>query len=124
MIPPQRHSFSTRIFRYARSLKKVDFFAETRLGAGPKTKEFLKNFDSTWSGKFFDGRSTFFKSGFWAFLGNTTKFGPKTPQNRQKWTKMVKVGQKRIFRMMQSRHVRRQPCTPSAGICAPSQGIL
>ena len=36
--PPQRQYILTRLFRSARSLKKVGFFAETRLGAGPKTK--------------------------------------------------------------------------------------
>ena len=77
-------------YRYARSLKKVGGFAETRLGVGPKTKEFLKNFDSTWSGYFFDGRSASFKSGFWAFWPNWAPKRPKTGKNGQKWTKSAK----------------------------------
>ena len=122
--PPVSQIGFDSIFRYARSLKKVGFFAETRLGVGPKMKEFLKKIDSTWSGKFFDGRSTFFKTEFWAFWGNMTKFGPKTPQNRQKWTKMDKVGQKHDFRMMKYRHVHKQSYTPSTGMRTPCQGIL
>ena len=104
--------------------QKSRFFCRDSVGGRPKMKEFWKNFESTWSGIFFDGRSAFFKTGFWAFGGNMAKFGPKTPQNRQIWTKMDKVGQKRIFRMMQSHHVHIQPRTRSAGMCAPCQGIL
>ena len=119
-VPPHRGPTFLLEFFDTRDFSKKSVLGQ-RLGWGgwPKMKEFWKNLDYTWSGKIFDCRSAFFKSGFWALWGKMTNSGPKWPKNSQKWAKMNKVGQKRIFRMLQSRHVHIQPCTPSAGMYAP-----
>ena len=124
MIPPIEDLPFCSNFSIREIFQKSLFFCTDSVGARQKTKEFWKNFDSTWSGNFSDQKSPFFKSVFWALWGKMTKFGTKTPQNRQKWTKMNKVGQKRDFRMLQSHHVHIRPWTRAACMCAPSRGIL
>ena len=57
--PPHRSTlklpeiFDTRDFP-----KKNGFFEENTLGGRPKMKEFLKNLEPTWSGFFFNEKST------------------------------------------------------------------
>ena len=123
MIPPTEDLPFCSNFSIREISQKSRFWGRGSVGGWPKLKEFWKNFDSTWSGNFSDLKSPFFKSGFWTLWGKMTKSGPKTPQNRQKWAKMDKIVQKRILRMVWSLHVHIQPCTPSAGMCAPSLGI-
>ena len=77
--------FDTRDFP-----KKSGFFEENTLGGRPKMKEFLTNFDSTWSGIFFDEKSMKSQWGKYRFLPKMTKFGSKTGKNGPKWSKMAK----------------------------------
>ena len=48
--------------------KKSGFLQRLGWGQGPKTKQILKNFDSTWSGNFSDHKSHVFQWGFWRVL--------------------------------------------------------
>ncbi len=79
------HSQIARNFRYARSAGKLVFFETNTLGGRPKMKEFLKNLDSTWSGKFFDEKSMKLQ---WENRG----FDPQWPNSGQKWSKIDPYG--------------------------------
>ena len=94
--PPETIGFDSN-FSIREIAQKSRVFCRDSVGGRAKNEEVWKNFDSTWSGKIFDGRSAFFKTGFWAFWGNMTKIRPKTApkrpktgKNGQKWIKSVK----------------------------------
>ena len=69
------------------------FFETITLGGRPKSKEFLKNLDSTWSGNFFDDKSMKLQ---WGKTGVLVQNDQIRLKNGQKWTKMVKNGEIRL----------------------------
>ena len=124
MIPPTETIGFDSNFSIREIAQKSRVFCRESVGGRAINEIIFEKFRFYMVRKNFRRPKCLFQIGILGILGKMPKLGPKTPQNRQKWTKMDKVGQKRIFRMMQSRHVHIQPCTLSAGMCAPCQGIL
>ena len=100
MIPPHRGPTFLLEFFDTRDFSKKSVFGQ-RLGWGTAKNERILEKSQTYMVRvfFLNQKSPFFQWGFWAFWTKMVIFGPQKPQNRQKWAKMDKIVQKRIFRM-------------------------